>query len=291
MRRRLAPEDFAEARAAMQGLTDLGTWSACNEYELRGDKIVAVYKLSALEDPLRPEDVWWYYSPLKDAPDLFLTFARLYREKDFERAALAFSHSYGLPNNMVRIVEGKEKIYRFAEEIEISHFWEEAQKAHNVLALYEAVVNQDAQTVRQILLGRNWADGAFEVDEELLSFIEDLEGPNGILRGGKEYIVDVVQDVVRTTCRQVLSVPVARTDFSDIEAVWEFDSLIGAMYLEMWWLLVSGSNIARCEFCGSPISLGRSQPHARKRRRDRRFCNDACRQAHHRAKTNGQNAG
>jgi hypothetical protein len=272
----------------MQGLTGLGIQSVCNEYQIRGDKIVAKYKLSALEDPLRPEDVWWYYSPLRDAPDLILRFARLYKEKSFERAALAFSHKYGLPNNTVEVVGGKEETYPFAEEIEISEFWDEAEKAHRVLALYEAVINRDAETVKQSLLGRYTEDKAFEIDHETLSIVEELQGPNGILHAGLDYVIAAVQDVVQRTCRQrIRAAPQNRTqppDHSNIETVWDFDSLYGAMYLEMWWLIVSGNNIGRCEFCGSPISLGRSNPDARKRRRDRRFCNDACRQAQHRSK-------
>jgi hypothetical protein len=272
----------------MQGLTELGIQSVCNEYEMRGDKIVARYKLSALEEHLRPEDVWWYYSPLRDAPDLFLTFARLCKEKSFERAALAFSHKYGLPNNIVEVVGGKEKIYSFAEEIEVSDFWDEAEKAHRVLALYEAVINRDAKTVKQSLLGHYTVDEAFEREHETLSLVEELQGPNGILHAGLDYVVEAVQDVVQRTCRQRMrAAPQNRMqppDFSNIETVWDFDSLYGAMYLEMWWLIVSGNNIGRCEFCGSPISLGRSNPDARKRRRDRRFCNDACRQAQHRSK-------
>jgi hypothetical protein len=272
----------------MQGLTGLGIQSVCNEYQIRSDKIVARFKLSALEDPLRPEDVWWYYSPLRDAPDLILRFARLYKEKSFERAALAFSHKYGLPNNTVEVVEGQEKTYPFAEEIEISEFWDEAEKAHRILAIYEAVINRDAETVKQSLLGRNTVDKPFEIDHETLSLVEELQGPNGILHAGLDYVIDAVQDVVQRTCRQrIRAAPQNRTkppDLSNIETVWDFDSLYGAMYLEMWWLIISGNNIGRCEFCGSPISLGRSHPDGRKRRRDRRFCNDACRQAQHRNK-------
>jgi hypothetical protein len=272
----------------MQGLTELGNWYVCNEYQIRGDKIVARYKLSALEDPLRPEDVWWYYSPLRDAPDLILTFARLYKEKSFERAALAFSHKYGLPNSTVAVVGGKEIAYPFAEEIEVSDFWDEVEKAHRVLALYEAVINRDAETVKQSLLGRYMVDKAFEIDHEALSLVEELQGPNGILHAGLDYVIDAVQDVVQRTCRQrIRAAPQNRMqppDLSNIETVWDFDSLYGAMYLEMWWLIISGNNIGRCEFCDSPISLGRSHPDGRKRRRDRKFCDDACRQAHHRSK-------
>jgi hypothetical protein len=42
--------------------------------------------------------------------------------------------------------------------------------------------------------------------------------------------------------------------------------------------------VTRCEYCGRIISLALSHPEGRKRRRDKRFCDDACRQANHRAK-------
>lgn len=289
MRRRVAPEDFTGAQVAIQGPTGLGIWSVCSEYEIHRGKIEATYKLSALEDPLRPEDVWWYYAPLRDAPDLFLTFARLHKEKDFQQAALAFSYRYGLPNSTVAVIKGKEKLYRRSEEIEVSHFREEAEKAHRLLTLYEAGINRDAETTKQFLLGCFMNDGEFEIDHEALSIVEEMQGPNGLLHTGLDYVVDSVQDVVQKTCRQRIRVAVPRNrveipDFSNIETVWQFDSLIGAMYLEMWWLLVSGNKIIRCEYCDSPISLGRSHPAARKRRRDKKFCNDACRQAHHRSK-------
>jgi hypothetical protein len=69
-----------------------------------------------------------------------------------------------------------------------------------------------------------------------------------------------------------------------VTAGWNFESLLGAMYLQMYWLMASGSEIARCEYCGLLLSLARPNPEGRKRRSDRRFCGDACRQAHHRAK-------
>jgi hypothetical protein len=59
---------------------------------------------------------------------------------------------------------------------------------------------------------------------------------------------------------------------------------VGAMYLQMYWLLESGGDVTRCEHCGLTISLSRPQPEGRKRRSDKRFCDDACRQAHHRSK-------
>jgi hypothetical protein len=71
---------------------------------------------------------------------------------------------------------------------------------------------------------------------------------------------------------------------TNVRAWWVYESLLGAMYLQMHWLMTSGGELTRCENCGRIIALSRPYPEGRKRRRDKRFCDDACRQAHHRSK-------
>ena len=53
----------------------------------------------------------------------------------------------------------------------------------------------------------------------------------------------------------------------------------------------SSGTVARCEFRGRIMSLSRPNPGRRKLRNDRRFCNDACRQAHHRSRKKHQDRG
>jgi hypothetical protein len=71
---------------------------------------------------------------------------------------------------------------------------------------------------------------------------------------------------------------------TNVRAWWVYENLLGAMYLQMHWLMTSGGELTRCENCGRIIALSRPYPEGRKRRRDKRFCDDACRQASHRAK-------
>jgi hypothetical protein len=71
---------------------------------------------------------------------------------------------------------------------------------------------------------------------------------------------------------------------ANVRAWWEYENLLGAMYLQMHWLMTSGGELTRCEYCGRIFALSRPYPEGRKRRRDKRFCDDACRQAHHRSK-------
>ena len=74
---------------------------------------------------------------------------------------------------------------------------------------------------------------------------------------------------------------------SDIVDTWSFDNLLGAMYLQMFWLMGSGANTTRCDWCGRFITLGKPSPEAKKRPSHKRFCDRYCRQKwnyHHRAK-------
>jgi hypothetical protein len=70
----------------------------------------------------------------------------------------------------------------------------------------------------------------------------------------------------------------------ELKSTWDFDNLLGAAYLQLHWLITSGDALARCGYCGRVLSLARPHPDGRKRRSDKRFCDDACRQAHHRSK-------
>jgi hypothetical protein len=61
-------------------------------------------------------------------------------------------------------------------------------------------------------------------------------------------------------------------------------NLLGAMYLQFYWLMTSGSGITRCQHCNSPFSLGASlspQKRGRKTNANKRFCSKQCRQNHY----------
>jgi hypothetical protein len=86
--------------------------------------------------------------------------------------------------------------------------------------------------------------------------------------------------IVDKSCSQSLVLDIdgmAQPGPSAVKLIWSFDDLLGAMYLQMYWILTSGGNLVRCEHCKRVISLARPHPQGRKRRRDKRFCDDACR--------------
>src|SRR5829696_4923614 len=96
--------------------------------------------------------------------------------------------------------------------------------------------------------------------------------------------------MVERYSRQSLRVETGPPNPSRIKAGWRFYSLLGAMCLQLYWLMASDDEITRCEHCGRIVSLARPYPEARKTRRDKRFCDDACRQARHRSKKQATSA-
>jgi hypothetical protein len=173
-------------------------------------------------------------------------------------------------------------------------------QAAGVLALYEAVLNGDSERARSTMLDEfPYVGPVGQVFNELPSKPADVKQETIAAhrsdmvdeKYGGDYLwyaletaADDVQRKVVSWCYPALEVEEGSHDVSGVTANWNFKSLLGAMYLQMYWLMAAGSEVTRCEYCGLLISLARPSPESRKRRRDKRFCDDACRQAHHRSK-------
>ena len=248
----------------------------CEEYEIHQNRIVARFGSEDL-------DHWTLFDPLEEAPDLFLKFSRLHRERDFGEAALRFTHRYGLPCGSSR-EDPRVYVPGHPEQLTLHHFFEESQRAWVVVSLYESVLNRDEDTARSLLTDYRHLDNAFQ---ENFNVLNRLSPEVTALQCALVAAVFTVDPVVRESCEQSIGVHIdgmAQPDPSAVKLDWTFDNLLGAMYLQMHWLLTSGGNLVRCEYCRRVISLARPHPQGRKRRRDKRFCDDACRQAHHRSK-------
>lgn len=300
---RISRDDFVRA-SELQRRRGLGTrsWEVCEEYELREPNEASRYDYLSFEVtpkyPLNREDKWRTYYPLEDTPDLFLKFARLYRngrdryvDAIFVNSILDWVREYGL-------LGYDENSYLGGPEETINNYAGSAYWAAGILAMYEATLNGDEEAAKTAVL------------EKFLSV--DPLGPEFKRRVGEQqcaafkaewieerwngdYLgyaltaaMDLVVLTVRDECFPVLHLRESVRDPSKISAGWNFKSLYGAMYLQMYWLMAAGGDVTRCEYCGRIISLARPHPEGRKRRRDKRFCDDACRQAHHRSKKEGQ---
>jgi hypothetical protein len=274
-------------------------WHVCEAYELTrrkeapkhdGDSYLVVPKY-----PYEPAtfDKWRNYQPLEETPDLFLKFARLYGAKDQSEAMFDWVRAYGT------LGHGKPPWVAGAPQ-DAKGFWDAVRQAAGLLALYEAVLNRDTHRVQRAILaefpyvGIQWQlynelpNKPAHMDHDFVASgiaesVEEIYGGD-YLSYALETVCHEVQHMVGALCRPILSVNEGSSDPASVTATWNFHSLLGAMYLQIYWLVAAGSELTRCEYCGRLISLARPYPESRKRRRDKRFCDDACRQAHHRAK-------
>ena len=256
----------------------------CEKYEIRGKRIVAGFGKDDLAN-------WRIIYPLDEAPDLFLRFSRLHRDRDFAQAALSFSHQYGLPCGMART--GSNASFQ-PEELTLQRFFAESQRAWIVVSLYESVLNRDEDAASGLLTDYRHVDDAFQKSFDMLN--KGIPGSRALvtpLHCALSACVRAVDPIISNSCSQHLFIHIDGTSQatpSALKQVWRIDDLLSAMYLQMYWILTSGGNLTRCEHCRRVISLARSHPEGRKRRRDKKFCDDACRQAHHRSKKQTQEA-
>ncbi len=276
MQHKIGADDFKAANRLMRQQEELGWWEVCDEYEIRNGKIVAKHPFRDSTGRQR----WRIYWPLQDTPDLFLKLATTYEAPEFSEATLVFSHKYGvLGGSSIR----RERNY---VEMSLSQWWEEAERAWVILKLYEAARNRDGDAVERL---HAKYDGTLleALTPDLIKV--DEKHPERNWRVAQFGVINstiLVQRTVQLLCRPALAFG-SEDDPFRVTALWEFDNLLGALYLQMYWLMASGDDLGRCENCDRPISLARTQPQGRKRRRDKRFCDDACRQAHHRSKKKG----
>jgi hypothetical protein len=295
----LSKRDFDTTGRLMSGRFASREWKVCEAYELtkprdtpEGDAdsylVVPKYRYEPATF-----DKWRSYEPLEETPDLFLKFARLYQAQNRPGAMLEWARTYGtLGHGQPPWVPGAPQ--------DAKGFWDAVEQAAGLLALYEGVLNRDSQSVQRALLiefpyvGIWWPiyeepagdQGLMDRDFVASQIVESVEEvyDGDYLCYTLETVADEVERMVGALCRPVLMVEDGSHDPSEVTAQWHFKSLLGAMYLQLYWLMAAGSELTRCEYCGRLISLARPSPESRKRRRDKRFCDDACRQAHHRSR-------
>lgn len=279
MRSRVSADDFRATGRVAKGPAEGGVWPVCEEYELRGDEIVSRFDYETFER-------WRHYQPLEEAPNLFLTFAKLYEAPNFEEAALLFTRKYGLPDGREKDVLGG-LTRTVPDKLSLPQLREESRRAWVVLALYESVLNGDAQAAGSLIRRHRSEKGmTFWFNYLDMQASRNITPPPELtcaLLGS----VTMAKETSDELCRQqIAAFPTKAGDLnaSCLRVSWIFDNLLGAMYLQMYWLMSSAGDLTRCENCGRIISLARIYPEGRKHRRDKRFCDDACRQANHRSK-------
>ncbi len=180
MNRRLGSADIVNTSPS-EGL-DLLFWDVYEDYEVVEPNEGPPYLIATPEEPTRR------YSPLDDAPRLFLDFAKIAEQRDPEKALHQWITKYGLlglspmwyaaygslfrsqqqrpytseEDRRVRAGPLRSAGHRVAKPPlsystvggpteTVEPYWNEVSRTNNLLTLYEAVLNQDAAAIENAL--------------------------------------------------------------------------------------------------------------------------------------------
>lgn len=299
-------DNFADARKSVMNAGSRASFLICDEYELHRDpgrttKVGGPFYYTHPKYPLRfkgrlpliDESRWHVYAPMQEDPDLFLKFARLHEEERSPLTALRWTNEHGPLATDAGIYMDRDTYENKggdpAEPVE--DFFEEVDRAATVLSLYEAVLGRDQEAVRTLIREGPSPFVAWMYENFWTQIPGDEEHDNDMMTFGLHTLIAQVTRMVRTYAYPQLHVPAELTDLSHLSRVrqgWGFDNLLGAMYLQMYWLIAAGEkNIAHCKYCGKVISLKTRTPDpnnpskTRKPRQDKQFCDNRCQQRHY----------
>lgn len=222
------------------------------------------------------------YAPLQETPDLFLTFARLRRHKAKTRdedveIMLDWVKTYGV----LGLIFGDDR------RESLTRFFLSVSRAARCLKLYEAATVETG--------------GSPDPDIETL---DKLRVPGRTANEKREAALEEVEVIVGGHLEDECYPRLYRRVNTEIESTlrfeqgWGFRSLLGAMYLQMMWLMEAGYPL-RCKGpgCKRIIRIGKYAPGARelaeesrhkdgrprryKTRKDKEYCSDNCRAKAH----------
>jgi hypothetical protein len=216
------------------------------------------------------------YRPLREHPALFADFARLEISDDPDgqaQAALAWARKYGVlglehepplrPTTAILLPERDDLTVRSAsrERDSVDAFVREARIAADVLALYKAAKNPN------VLSERKWPVEHGPPKEirnrEVIERMDVYEvyrpevGNESASGFWTEWGLDVCAAITQTYVSEYCRPTMYRRGGGNFERGWGFDNLLGAMWLEMYWLLTVEDDEIRCrnERCpkGNPV--------------------------------------
>jgi hypothetical protein len=206
------------------------------------------------------------YAPLREEPSLFLKFASLARKGPFTRdkaleVMLDWIKSYGtLGWGSTYYLNAPGSVPQETHRRECWSAFERAMtEAARCLGLYEAARAPDSAGTDVALQHYGIFGPTPEVRREMaLQTVGELVGGH-----------------VRNECYPVLY----REFNKDTEQTvgfsigWDFHSLLGAMYLQMAWLMDKGISIRSCKGPGCPFFISYDES-----RRDKEFCSKNCKE-------------
>ena len=307
MRSRLGKDDIANPNPFLKE-KDFHTrflWRVYEDYEIVDQEDGLPYiRASRRDGHATPRSVR-VYDPLVDTPRLFLDFSRIAERKNPREALLQWIAQYGLlgfaSNDSQLVVDVSPEVVIPPRQYDdrggpgetLDAVWYEVYTTNETLTLYEAALNRDTDNLELLLFPPEEDPGWVEKRRQYVQKEMRQSGANwtdalisSALAQVWEYVmaldVFAYPAVGVGTSREQSLLTVDRFTLS-----WGVRNLLGAMYLQFYWLITSASELSRCKHCrriisyAPPMLVGDQDLKARKPRKDKEFCDSRCRQNYH----------
>jgi hypothetical protein len=166
------------------------------------------------------------------------------------------------------------------------------------LLLYEAAIGRDRHKLEQVLFDDEDRERVTETRQRLKVEAEatGTDYEDVFMNTALFQLIEFASGALISYCYPVISYPPRYSHLPEDAAPpmtpdqlargWGARNLLGAMGLQLYWLITSEGKLDRCKYCGriishtSPVPGGQTTK-SRKTRSDKSFCNSRCRQNHH----------
>lgn len=249
-----------------------------------------------LKDPSEGDidrnNFWEYFNPVESysplvVDSLFLEFAGLADEGEITpETMLDWVERYGMlgfEGRESRSIDPQAPDASGGPADSLLDFADEARRANAVLRLYEAATNPSGPDVEKIRQYEEW----FSTRTILREHGHRMDSPLGLRHAALDWVAGTVRRMVAEECY-----PELYQEGEEFRQGVGFKSLLGAMYLQMMWLMTATGGVRRCKApkCDRVItfeqpeesSVQRIERLAQGRRKkyrtraDKEFCDKAC---------------
>jgi hypothetical protein len=307
MLRRLGREDLASVNPFLREKESRAPflWHIYEDYEVVEEKDALPYLRASTpkgyETPRRVRS----YNPLVDTPRLFLDFARIAERRNPAEALSQWIAQYGLlgfadsspqwfPEASPEVTVPPRWYDAWGGPGEtLEAVWYEVYITNHILALYEAVLNRDPDKLESLLFPPGEDPEWLERRRQYVNELRRETGSDRIAVLVDQALGQVWEHIMALTVFAYPAIsptgslhqrPLLTVD--RLSASWGVRNLLGAMYLQFFWLVTSAGEMSRCKYCGRIISYAPPIPagedrKARKPRKDKEFCDSRCRQNYH----------
>jgi hypothetical protein len=307
MLRRLGREDLASVNPFLREKESRAPflWHVYEDYEVVEEKDALPYLRASTpkgyETPRRVRS----YNPLVDTPRLFLDFARIAERRNPAEALSQWIAQYGLlgfadsspqwfPEASPEVTVPPRWYDAWGGPGEtLEAVWYEVYITNHILALYEAVLNRDPDKLESLLFPPGEDPEWLERRRQYVNELRRETGSDRIAVLVDQALGQVWEHIMALTVFAYPAIsptgslhqrPLLTVD--RLSASWGVRNLLGAMYLQFFWLVTSAGEMSRCKYCGRIISYAPPIPagedrKARKPRKDKEFCDSRCRQNYH----------